>query len=140
VARAVHHVALFAGLSDEQVNRLAGVCTTRGYGPGQTVFAQGAGDQEMHLVLEGEVDIRLDGSPAPVGTVKAGECLGEMALLTRAAHSATATARTEVVTAVLGHRDLTELVRFRPDIGLLIYKNVAVGIGKKLQRSDLSRA
>src|SRR5258707_129501 len=42
-------------------------------------------------------------SPDPVGTVKAGECLGKMALLT--------------------------------GIGLVIYKNLALGMGNKLKRN-----
>jgi CRP-like cAMP-binding protein len=90
----------------------------------------------MYVLLEGEASISRGGS-AVVGSVGAGECLGEMALLTTAGHSATATAATRVEAAVLGHRDLAELVRLRPDIGLLIYKNLAVGLGKKLNRSGL---
>jgi CRP-like cAMP-binding protein len=53
-------------------------------------------------------------------------------------HSATATALTRVETAVLAHEDLAELARLRPDIGLLIYKNLAWGLGAKLKRFDLS--
>ena len=93
----------------------------------------------MHVVLQGEVAIAVAGSDAaPVGVVRAGECLGEMSLLTAAAHSATATALTRVETAVLGHQDLAELIRLRPDIGLHIYRNLAVGMGEKLKRVDAS--
>jgi hypothetical protein len=53
--------------------------------------------------------------------------------LTGAAHSATATARTPVETAVLNCPDLAELARLRPDIGLLMYRNLAVGMGQKLK-------
>ena len=73
-----------------------------------------------------------------MGVVRAGECLGEMSLLTAAPHSATATALTHVETAVLGHQDLAELIRLRPDIGLHLYKNLAVGMGEKLKRVDVS--
>ena len=73
-----------------------------------------------------------------VGMVTGGECLGEMALLTATPHSATATARTLVETAVLDRRSLAELIRLRPDIGVLIYKNLATGLGEKLKRADLS--
>ena len=58
----------------------------------------------------------------------------------RRAHSATATALTRVETAVLGHQDLAELIRLRPDIGLHIYRNLAVGMGEKLKRLDVSLA
>jgi CRP-like cAMP-binding protein len=89
-------------------------------------------------VLQGEVAIAVAASPAPVGMVRSGECLGEMSMLTADAHSATATALTSVETAILGHQDLAELIRLRPDIGLLIYRNLAVGMGKKLNRLDVS--
>jgi CRP-like cAMP-binding protein len=61
-----------------------------------------------------------------------------MSMLTAGAHSATARARTNVETAVLGHRDLAELIRLRPDIGLHIYRNLAVGMGEKLNRASAS--
>ena len=82
------------------------------------------------------VAIAVAGSADAVGVVRGGECLGEMSLLTAAVHSATATARTRVETAVLGHQDLAELIRLRPDIGLHIYRNLAVGLGEKLKRLD----
>jgi N-acetylglutamate synthase-like GNAT family acetyltransferase len=135
IARAVEELSLFAGLDAEQVHRLAGVGTLATFAPGEVIFREGEQDRGMHLVLAGEVAIARAGSPGPVGVVKRGECLGEMSLLTTAAHSATATARTGVETAVLDQRDLAELIRLRPDIGLLIYRNLAVGMGEKLKRS-----
>ena len=65
-----------------------------------------------------------------------GECLGETSLLSAAGHSATATALTRVEMATLAHQDLAELIRLRPDIGPLIYRNLAVGLGDKLKRLD----
>ena len=94
----------------------------------------------MHVVIEGEVAISVSGSVGPVGVVHCGECLGEMSLLAASAHSATATARTRVETAVLEHADVAELIRLRPDIGLHIYKNLAAGTAEKLKRLDLSLA
>jgi ribosomal protein S18 acetylase RimI-like enzyme len=140
IAEAVQHLPLFAGLSAEQVARLAGVCGVAAFEPGEAVFRQGEADGQMHVVLGGEVAITVAGSAAAVGVVRSGECLGEMSLLTAAAHSATATARTHVETAVLGHQDLAELIRLRPDIGLRTYRNLAVGLGEKLKRLDVSLA
>jgi GNAT superfamily N-acetyltransferase len=140
IARAVHGLPLFAGLGDEQVARLAGVCGVATFEPGEVVFREGEAGDRMHVVLDGEVAISVAGSADVVGVVRAGECLGEMSLLTAGAHSATATARTRVETAVLGHRDLAELVRLRPDIGLHIYRNLAVDTGEKLKRLNVSLA
>jgi CRP-like cAMP-binding protein len=66
------------------------------------IFREGEVGQEVHAVLRGEAAIRGGGEPAPVGVVRRRECLGEMALLSAAPHSATATARTRIEAAVLG--------------------------------------
>src|SRR5262249_20538200 len=133
IARAVQSLDLFAGLDEEQVRRLAGVCRLAVFAPGQVIFQQDTPGGEMHILLEGEAAVARLGSSATVGVVNAGECLGELSLLTGADHSATATARTAVETAVLSRPELAELVRLRPDIGLLIYRNLAVGVGQKLR-------
>jgi hypothetical protein len=138
IAKAVHDLPLFAGLSAEQVARLAGVCGVTTFEPGGLVFREGEAGDQMHVVLQGEVAITVAGAAAAVGVVRSGECLGEMSLLTAAAHSATATARTHVETAALEHQSLAELIRLRPDIGLHIYRNLAVGLGQKLKRLDVS--
>jgi acetylornithine deacetylase/succinyl-diaminopimelate desuccinylase-like protein len=140
IAEAVHNLPLFTGLSAEQVARLAGACGVAAFEPGEPVFREGEAGDRMQVVLRGEVAITVAGSAAAVGVVRGGECLGEMSLLTAAAHSATATARTHVETAVLGRQDLAELIRPRPDIGLLIYRNLAVGMGEKLKRLNVSLA
>ncbi len=138
IAQAVHELSLFAGLNAEQVTRLAGVCGVSTFQCGEVIFREGEQSDGMHVVLEGEVGVGVAKSGSPVGMVRKGECLGEMSLLTHGCHSATATAMTTVETAVLEHRDLVELIRLRPDIGLHIYRNLATGLGEKLKRSSLS--
>jgi hypothetical protein len=44
-----------------------------------------------------------------------------------------------VEAAELLQRDLADLIRRRPDIGVIIYRNLAVGLGDKLLRSGNSR-
>jgi GNAT superfamily N-acetyltransferase len=140
IAHAVQELPLFSGLSAEQITRLAGVCTVSAFEPGTRIFREGEAGKEMYVVLRGEVTIQVAGSAAPVGTLRAGECLGEMSLLTARPHSATAVARTHLETAVLGHQDLAELVRQRPDIAVHLYRNLAAGLGEKLKRSGTSQA
>jgi GNAT superfamily N-acetyltransferase len=135
ISQAVRQVALFAGLNAEQVHRLAGLCSLRTFAPHERIFVEGKVGREFYVVLGGEASVSVAHSDAPVGVVRAGECLGEMGLLTAGAHSATVTAETEVEAAVLSHRELADLVRRRPDIGLLLYRNLAVGMGQKLRRS-----
>lgn len=143
VASVVPQLPLFAGLDPEQVARLAGVCRVATFPAGATIFEQGNPGTELHVVLQGDVSITVANSPSAntpsvVGVVQSSECLGELSLLTAAPHSATATALGAVETAVLSCQDLAQLIRLRPDIGLRIYRNLAVGLGEKLKRSDSS--
>lgn len=133
----VDRVGLFDGLEAEQLTRLAAECKYATFPEGTTVFRQGEPCEEMYLIIDGEVSIFLDGMDRPIGTVRAGECLGEISVLTGGEHGATARATTSVEAGVLTKRDLQNLVRLRPGIGVVLYRNLARGLGEKLRRTDL---
>jgi CRP-like cAMP-binding protein len=61
-----------------------------------------------------------------------------MSLLTGEPHSASAVATQPTEAAALSHSDLTGLVRARPDIGLVIFRNLAIGLGAKLGRAPVA--
>jgi len=93
----------------------------------------------MLFILQGEVECtRADGCTA--GVVGAGQSLGEVALLTNSARSTTATARAEVHAGVISRDDLNALVRQRPDIGVVLYRNLAERIGSRLHQIDLDHS
>jgi len=136
IAEAVHETALFRGLNDEQVTRVAGACTLAEFGKGDELFRQGEAADRMFLLLNGRATVAV--GSRRVGAVEAGESLGEVSLLTGETHSATARADEAVTAAALGSRSLHELTRLRPDIGVVLYRNLALGLGRKLQRMDSS--
>ncbi len=82
------------------------------------------------------MDVYLGVPPARVGSVGEGESLGEVSALSGLAHSAAAVARDHVETAVLHRESLESLIRRRPDVGVVLFRNLATGLGEKLQRSD----
>lgn len=133
----VDRAGLFQGLDEEQLERLATAFNYVTFPAGTPVFAQGDRCEEMYLLLTGEAEIRIAGSGQPIGTVQAGECLGEVAVLMGGDHSATATAMTDIEAGVLTRQDLESLVRLRPGIGVVLYRNLARGLGGKLRRADL---
>jgi CRP-like cAMP-binding protein len=59
-----------------------------------------------------------------------------MSLLTGQPHSASVVAASDIHSATLGHEELQRLVRARPDIGLVIFRNLAIGLGAKLGRAS----
>ncbi len=134
MAQAIKEVPLFRGMNTEQATRLAGVCTVRNIGAGDRLFSGHDPGDRLYLMLQGQVTIS-SGSSHVIGTVHTGETCGEVSLLSARHHSATATAVNDIEVAELLRRDLEDLIRRRPDIGVIIYRNLAVGLGEKLLRS-----
>lgn len=136
LARAIADVALFAGMTEEQALRLATVCGVRQFAPGERLFAEAEPADALHVILDGQVAITSGDEPRRVGTLGRGDTVGEASLLAARPHSATVTAEMPVETATLTGSDLESLIRRRPDIGVIIYRNLALGLGDKLVRAD----
>ncbi len=135
IASHMEELAIFEGLSAEQARRLAGALVVRDYPPGSELFVRGENSEELFVLLEGEVDVLLS-SGAQVGTVGEGGTVGENAMLSQSTHSASARTRQGVVTAVLTRDRLDELTVRRPDIVVVLYRNLAVELGEKLKKAD----
>ena len=136
IGELIQEAVLFSGLSEEQAKRVAGLFTPVRFDDAETLFSEGDGAEELYVLLEGSVEIRVDRGAPPVGRVEAGDCCGEMALLLGEPHSATAVATCAVEAARLSNRDVTELIRHRPDIGVVLYRNLGVEVSRKLRRLD----
>jgi GNAT superfamily N-acetyltransferase len=136
ISKAVNKMTLFSGLNEEQSNRLAGICSIGKFRSGEKLFSKGEPANKMYIVIEGEVTITLNDTHQPVGQVLSGEPVGEVSFLTGEHHSATAVAKQPILLAVLTKNNLAELIRLRPDIGLALFQNLALSLGRKLQRTD----
>jgi GNAT superfamily N-acetyltransferase len=137
IERVVGELPIFEGLEREQVRRVASACRIARFADGETILKEGGRDSTLFILLSGEADIRRSGARHRVGAVRTGECLGEMSLLTGDPHSASAVATQPTEAAALSHGDLTGLFRARPDIGLVIFRNLAIGLGAKLGRAPV---
>lgn len=132
-------IRLFEGLTEEQIQRLGASCGQATFSEGDTIFSSGDECSETYVLLEGEVQVLMADGERPVGTVGPGECLGEVSVLMGTEHSAEAVVLSPVRAAVLPRGDLQELVRQRPDIGVVLFRNLARGLGEKLRRTDLGQ-
>ena len=134
LAKSIPTSAVFQGLNSEQTRQLGAVCSLRVYSQGERLVEQGAESSQAMLILSGSVSVSIDGQD--VGTVGVGESSGEGSLLRNLPHTATAMALEAVEAAVLGRDEMESLVRRRPDIGLILYRNLAAQLGEKLTRAD----
>ena len=135
---AVGQTTLFASLTDEQRDRVAGDCQVLQFHLGDLLFAEGDDADGVHLVLDGEVEIRKGTPDRPVGTVGPPRPSARSRWSLGGKHSAAAVA-TAVGRALLISRDrFLELMCQRPDRGLPVYRNLAVEMALKLKSSDLA--
>ena len=133
---ALDRLALLDGLSERQALRVAGACTIAHFEPGERLFDVGESADRMYVLLNGSVAVTL-ASGQEVGTVSEGEALGEVSLLLGERHTAGAHAIGSVSVASLDEEGLRMLTRQQPDIAVVLYRNLAQGLGHKLRRADL---
>ncbi len=137
IAKAASDVPLFRGFSRDQLTRFASACSLKRFEREDTIFKEKEKAGGMYILLGGKVRILLGRPPVQIGSVGKGEMLGEISMLASDLHSGAAVAETRVEAALITHQDLAELIRMRPDIGLCLYRNLSMGLGKKLIRSDV---
>jgi predicted acylesterase/phospholipase RssA/CRP-like cAMP-binding protein len=85
----------FAGLAASVLDELAANSSEIVLEAGATLFRQGEPGDAVYVVAEGRVQVRIeraDDAPRVIADVLPGECVGEMALLTRQPRTATAVA------------------------------------------------
>jgi GNAT superfamily N-acetyltransferase len=140
VLEAIPTIPLFRNLNDEQAARLASLCTLEDFQPGEPILDPTRTADRLHIILEGEVAVTDGPSGRLLGRVRAGECLGETALLAlwdaNHRHSLTATATAHVTSAMLHAELIEQLIRRRPDVGIVVYHNLAAGLCRKLRETD----
>jgi CRP/FNR family cyclic AMP-dependent transcriptional regulator len=83
---------------------------------GQVLFTQGDTAEQMYVVIDGEIEVVVNGTP--VATASHGETLGEMALIDNATRSATAVAKTPARVVPIDRRRLLYMVSETPGFAL----------------------
>ncbi len=92
---------------------------------GQVIFAEEEKSNrlflqrdKMYLLLEGEVEVSV--KKKPIGKIAAGEIFGELASITQAARSATATAKTACRFVALDDKQFLLALREKPEFALTL--------------------
>ena len=93
----------------------------------------------LHLILRGKVNVMCGDSDKVVGTASQSETLGESSIVSELSHSATVIAAEPTEIARLPVAQLGRLANRRPDIGLIIYRNLARSLSNKLRRTSQSK-
>ncbi len=99
----LRHTTIFRDLNDEELARVAMVCTQQSFVSGEYVFREGEEGNRLYLIAEGQVRISRDvpgSGEEAFAVLKAGALFGEMAVFDRTERSthAIATGGAKVLT------------------------------------------
>src|SRR5438876_8518817 len=108
---------LFECLSDEQLNQLVTQARLRLFGRGEPVIEEGSPGDSMFVLLRGAANVFVskNGSTIQVASLGAGDCFGEMSLLTGEPRSATVRADADCYVMEIGKPVMAEVLRAAPE-------------------------
>ncbi|MBN1427186.1 MAG: cyclic nucleotide-binding domain-containing protein [Anaerolineae bacterium] len=138
-------VELFAGLSEEQLRKVAAIFEERHYKQGEIVFSQGEPGDRLYLVQAGFVEVVAKEEGQATGrtlvSLGPGQSVGEMALVDQGPRSATVHAiNDETVIASVSRAAFEQLCENDTAIGYRVMRNIAIDISFKLRHQTLSRS
>lgn len=104
------------------------------FAAGEVLITEGAPGREFFAIIEGEVEVRLDG--AAISQIGPGGFVGEMALLDHGPRTATVVALSEVVALVCTQRELMACLDAVPHLS----KKLLTDVASRLRAADNSLA
>jgi len=129
-------LAMFQGLGDGELRKIAHLFQQKLIRPGETIFVQGGAGDEAFIVLRGKVEILFDDPPRPVAVVEAGQIFGEQAFLDGSPRTATAAVSMPAILLVIQRTAFHELAQREPHLGLVVMRNLACELSVKLRKTN----
>jgi CRP/FNR family transcriptional regulator, cyclic AMP receptor protein len=121
-ADALKKVPLLAGLSDRELERLAGQLHERKFPAGSTVVSEGATGTGFFVITGGEAEVEVGGQMR--SKLVPGDYFGEMALIDEGIRSATITAVTDLICYGMTPWEFKPFVDEHPEVAWTLLQNM----------------
>lgn len=132
LARSFGAIPIFAGLSDPMRSEILARATSVRVPAGDWLFRQGDPAESLYVVRSGRLEIIAEGpKPWVVRVLTQGAAVGELALLTQTARSASARARRDTELLELRREHFYELLRAEPEFAIALSR----ALGSQLRAS-----
>lgn len=143
VPQLLEDVDLFAGLSNEELQKVAEICQVQHYKGGEVLAAEGQRGDNMFVITEGFVEVLLENHPdrqtKVIINLGPGQVIGEMALLDQGPRSATVRAISDpTIVQAINRDDFEALCNENSHIGYVAMRNLAVDLSFKLRHRNLA--
>lgn len=117
IAAVLAQVVMLAGASAAAHRELAAVATPVELTTGTALVQQGEPGDALYIIVAGRLDVLFEldsGEQQTLASLGPGDCVGEMALLTKDARSATVVARTPAVALRIAESEFAEVLARHP--------------------------
>jgi len=133
--RALKNAVILQNLNPRELKRFAKACEPRDYEAGEYLVRQDALGSDLHILLEGSVDITVKGSgpdEVRVSEVRKGDVLGEASIFMDLPRTANAIARSACLVAAVSRDRLFDYCGRNPRAGLKIFGFVIYSLLRRL--------
>ena len=130
---ALQQVPLFSALDPEELHLVSLATTERAHGARETVYEGGTTGDEMLVILEGTVEIRIDSDAPVLVTRRPGEFVGELGVLRGRPRMADVVAGPSGVSGlVVGAAAIRGMLEERPEAAVSMLATLADRMGELL--------
>ena len=146
IATVLKQADIFDELTTTQLELVASICEERQYQPGDVIFEENTRGDELYIIADGEVEIRVDpsligaegGKPQTIAVLRRGQSFGEVALVDQGIRSASARCGDrETRLIVIPRSKLMLLCDTYPQLGYKLMRNLAADLAMKIRNTDL---
>jgi CRP/FNR family transcriptional regulator, cyclic AMP receptor protein len=131
----LRNAVILQNLTPRDLKRFAKICEPREYDPGERLVEQDALGSDLHILIEGSVDISVRGQTGDdvlVSEVRKGDVLGEASIFMNLPRTASAVARSPCLVAAVSRDRLFGYCERYPRAGLKIFSFVIYSLLRRL--------
>ncbi len=133
------NLEIFQGFSDQDLARIIRGAKQMEYPPGGVIVRENASGGMLHIILEGQVEVRKKTSQEnekPLALLGEGAVFGEMSLFDGFPYSASVVAKENTSTLTMFRHDFESLAETDPGLAFKVSVNLINSLAGKLRKTN----